>query len=536
MTGRLFDYVIVGGGTAGCVIAARLAADRSRTVLLLEAGGRDGNPMIGVPGANVVTGTMPAINWNDASEPAEALGGRSLYWAQGRVLGGSGSINGMMHARGRPEDYDGWQAAGCPGWGHEAVLPYFRRAETHWRGPSRLHGSRGPLKVGRGRATAPICDLLLAAAREKGVAIADDFADAPAEAFGHVDLCIGEGRRSSTASAYLRGLRPGPNLVVRTRAVATSLIFEGSRAAGVKFRVGGRHEIVGARREVILCAGAINSPELLLRSGIGPAGELQALGVPVRADAPEVGRNLQNHPMYRLMYSCSKPVTAYSHVQWPGALRAAAAYVLARRGPLASGLFPTAGFLQAIPGDPESLVQICMAPALVIRRRPGVFGVLPQRHGFTLLLNQCLPYSRGRVTLRSTDPGERPVIAHGYFSDERDIDVLAAGVARMRDLMQAPSLKEVIEAEIQPVGPITGPDALKVDIRATCVTHYHAAGTCRMGADARSVVDPELRVRGLEGLRVADASIMPRLIRGSTFAPTVMIAERASDFIMGRQV
>lgn len=527
----MYDYVVVGAGAAGCVVAARLAADPHARVLLLEAGGPDDDPLIGVPGANVVTGTAPRLNWSDQTQAVRGLNGRSLYWAQGRVLGGSGSINGMMYARGTAADYDGWRDGGCPGWGYEDVLPYFRKSETNQRGLSVVHGGSGPLKVSRGEATAPICDIFLQAARQRGFTIADDLSQTDAEAFGHVDLCLSRGRRSSTASGYLRGLKPGRNLVVKTGCVATDLVIRDGAVEGVNYRIDGRARTARARREVILCAGAVNSPQLLMNSGVGPADHLASLGIPVMVNAQDVGRNLQNHPMYRLMYTCSAPVTAYSHVQWPGALRAALRYLIGRRGPLAMGLFPTAGFLEASPGDADTTIQVCMAPALVIRRGPGVLGVLPQRHGFTLLINQSVPYSRGRVTLRSSNKTSRPEIQPNYFSDDRDIEILARGAQRVRELTTAPALKAVIESEIQPSRPIGDLGDLIADIRATCITHYHAAGTCRMGTDPSSVVDPKLRVRGLSGLRIADASIMPRLVRGSTFAPTVMIAEKASDLI-----
>lgn len=530
MTPEVFDYVIVGGGAAGCVVAARLAADDKTTVLLLESGGRDANPIIAVPGANVVTGTMTNLNWNDHTAPVPMLGGRSLYWAQGRVLGGSGSINGMMYARGRASDYDAWRDAGCTGWGYEDVLPYFHKLETSDRGASRIHGGQGPLKISRGAPTSPICDLFLQAARESGFEVVDDLTDGPDEAFGHVDLCLSRGRRSSTASAYLRDLKPRPNLVVRTQTTASGLLFAGGRALGVTYREKGRQMSVHARREVILSAGAVNSPQLLLNSGIGPASDLLARGIPVHIDAPEVGRNLQNHPMYRLLYTCSAPVTAYSHVRLPGAIKAAAGYLCSRTGPLSRGLFPTGGFIEATPGDPDTALQVSMAPALVIRRRPGVLGILPQQHGFTLLLNQCRPYSRGRVTLGPNETA-RPRIEPDYFSDPRDLEILSLGAQRIREMMGAPSLAQVISEEIQPRGPVVDLDALKADILETCVTHYHAAGTCRMGSDAASVVDAELRVRGVSGLRVVDASIMPRLICGSTYIPTIMIAEKASDLI-----
>ena len=528
------DYVVVGGGAAGCVVAARLAEDPGVRVVLLEAGGPDDGPMIAIPGANVVTGTHPKLNWSYLTEPVPALNDRALYWAQGRVLGGSGSINGMMYSRGLPGDYDGWRDLGCPGWGWADVLPYFRRSESNVRGDSDLHGADGPLRVSRGGATAPICDLFLEGARQSGYPVVDDLNAGDPEAFGYADLAVWRGRRSSTASAYLGRRRGAPNLQVVTRALATSLLFDGRRATGVRYSKDGVERVAEARREVVLCAGAVNSPQLLLGSGIGAGADLAKIGVPCRVEAPEVGRNLQNHPMYKLMYTCSAPVTAYSHVQAFGAMRAGLRFVLSQTGPLASGLFPVAGLLEATPGDPDTTIQLCMAPALVIRRKPGVFGILPQRHGFTVLLNQSVPYSRGAVTMTTADPTRPPAIRPDYFSDPRDLDILARGIQRVREIMRAPALAAVIEAEVQPAGPVDTIDDIKADIRATCATHYHPVGTCRMGSDATAVVDPQLRVRGVEGLRVADASIMPRLVRGSTFAPTVMIAEKASDLIRGR--
>lgn len=530
MTIEAVDYIVVGGGTAGCVVAARLAQDSRNSVLLIEAGGKDSHPLIAVPGANVVTGNAPALNWNYSSAAVPELGGRSLYWAQGRVLGGSSSINGMMFLRGLPEDYDVWRDMGCEGWGHDDVLPYFRRSETNERGASTLHGGEGPVRVSRGRSTAPICDLFLEAAAQAGFPVVDDLNAETGEAFGYVDLSLSRGRRSSTSRAYLRSRKPA-NLRVVTRAVATRLTFDGKRVTGVAYRRGGSEHVVTAGREVVLSAGAVNSPQLLMLSGIGPAIDLAAKGIAVRLDAPEVGRNLQNHPMYRLMYTCSAPVTAYNHVRPFGALRAAWSFLLGGGGPLGSGLFPVGGLIEATPGSPETALQVCMAPALVIRRKPGVFGVLPQRHGFTVLLNPAIPFSRGSVGLASGDPMAPPAISPNYFSDPRDLDIMATGAQRVRAMMKAPALSAVIETEIQPVEAPKTIEELKDDIRATCATQYHAAGTCRMGSDSSSVVDPQLRVRGVQGLRVVDASIMPRLVRGSTFAPTVMIAEKASDMI-----
>lgn len=526
-----FDYVIVGAGAAGCVLAARLSEDRGVTVALLEAGGGDSNPMIGIPGANVVTGTKPAFNWSYESEPVPGLDGRSLYWAQGRVVGGSSSINGMMYVRGHRRDYDGW---GVRGWRFDNVLPLFRRSETNERGESELHGGSGPLQVAAGCSTAPVCDMFLEAAQQAGYRLSDDLnADMP-ESFGHVDMTIGAGRRSSASSAFLRPALRRRNLTLLTHAQATRVLVENGAAGGVEFVRKGVRRVVRAGREVVLCGGAVNSPQLLMLSGIGPADHLGEHGIKVLVDSPGVGENLQNHPMYRLLYATTKPVTAYSHLSIQGLLTAGAQYLVGRRGVLSNGLFPTSGFLHADDGRPETEIQISIAPALVIRRRPGVLGVLPTEHGFTLLLNHGSPFSRGRVRLGSADPLAHAAIFPNYFSDPRDIEILARGAQRVRDLVRQPALGHALGRAIQPAQPIGSIDDIRADIRATTVTHYHAGGTCRMGEENGSVVDGDLRVRGVDGLRVADASVMPVMINGNTYAAALMIGEKAADLIRGR--
>jgi choline dehydrogenase len=529
---RKFDYVIVGAGAAGCVLAARLSEDPDVTVAVIEAGGRDWNPMIGIPGANVATGTKPAFNWSYQSEPVPGLDGRSIYWAQGRVVGGSSSINGMMYVRGHRRDYDGW---GIDGWRYADVLPLFRRSETNERGEGELHGGSGPLRVAAGRATAPVCDMFLEAAEQSGYPVVDDLNADRTEVFGHVDMTIGNGRRSSAASAFLHPALKQRNVTLITRAQASRVLIEKGVARGVEYaRSSGGRVTVRAAREVILAGGAVNSPQLLMLSGIGPAAHLTEHGIPVVAHSPEVGENLQNHPMYRLLYATTKPVTAYTHLSPRGLFAAGWQYIFGRGGVLSRGLFPTSGFLYAEDGQPETEIRVSIAPALVIRRRPGVFGVLPTEHGFTLLLNHGSPFSRGRVRLKSAEPLAHAAIFPNYFSDPRDIDILAKGAERVRDLVRRPALGHALGREIQPVGPIGSRADIEADIRATTVTHYHAGGTCRMGADAASVVDPELRVRGVQGLRVADASIMPVMINGNTYAAAMMIGEKAADLIRGR--
>ena len=526
-----YDYVVVGAGAAGCVVAARLGEDRAVRIALLEAGGRDDAAIMRIPGANVVTGSDPRFNWSYESEPVPELGNRKLYWAQGKVLGGSGSINGMMYMRGHRGDYDRWAAEGADGWSYSDVLPYFRKAETNERGESDLHGGSGPLQVSAGRGTAPVCDMFLESARASGFAVTGDLNGEHAEAFGHVDLAIGRGLRSSTSAAYLRpALRRG-NIDVLVRALATRIVIEHGEARGVEFVQAGETRRVMAAKGVVLCGGTVNSPQLLMLSGIGAADDLRGHGIAVVADSPHVGKNLQNHPMYKLMYATTAPVSAYRYVRPLGALTAGAQYALGRRGVLSRGLFPTSGFFHADAGDPLTEIQVCMAPALVIRRKPGVLGILPTEHGFTLLLNHGSPFSRGEIRLKSADPAAHAAIHPNYFSDPRDVGVLARGARRVHEIVRSGPLAKVLGREIQPVRPTATIAEIEADIRATTVTHYHAVGTCRMGSDAASVVDPQLRVRGVARLHVADASVMPVLVNGNTYAAAIMIAEKAADMI-----
>jgi len=530
-----YDYIVIGSGAAGSVVAARLSENANMSVAVFEAGGLHHSPLLAIPGANIITGARQAYNWSYTTEPIPELAGRQLYWAQGRLVGGSSAINGMMYIRGHPRDYEKWRLLGCEGWGYGEVLAAFRRSEKNERGASELHGDDGPLQVTRGQSTAPVCDLFLAAAERSGYPIVDDLNMDHREAFGHSDLTIAHGRRSSAASAYLVPALRRRNLTLHPHAFVTRVIIRSGVAIGIEYAQGGQRRIAYAAREVILCGGAVNSPQLLMLSGIGDADALHRLGIVVAADRPEVGRNLQNHPTMRLVYTTTQAVSAYRHARPWGAVKAALHYAAFRKGILSCGLFPISGYFFAEDGNEDTEIQVCMAPAPVIRRGPGVSGVLPKEEGFTLLLNHGTPFSRGDVTLKSSDPFAGAAIAPNYFSDPRDLCILARGVAHMRDIVRMSPLAACLGHEIHPLPSKVKPSDIVAEIRAHATTHYHAAGTCRMGGDTASVVDPALRVRGVERLRVADASIMPTLINGNTCATVMMIGEQAADFIQSQQ-
>jgi choline dehydrogenase len=530
--GQSFDYVIVGGGTAGCVLANRLSADPGIRVCLIEAGPRDRDWLLHIPGASIRNSTTPRFNWSFQTEPVDTLENRRLFWAQGRVLGGSSSINGMIYARGQRLDYDSWVQLGCPGWGYDDLLPYFRQSERNERGASELHGGDGPVAVSRGRPDLEICQRFLDAAREEGFPVVDDLNGIYRDGFGHFDCTIERGRRCSAATAFLAPARTRPNLQVMVESQALRIVFDGARASGVEVWHAGKGRVIVARREVVLSGGAVNSPQLLMLSGIGPADHLRSIGVQVRVDLASVGANLQNHVTYRMQYACSEPITAYRYMNPARALGAGLTYLLFRRGVLSQSIVPTGGFFRSEEHLETPDVQVQLGVGLIGRVGATVLQRLPREHGFSLSVNQGRPSSRGEVRLRSADPFAPPAIIPRYFSDPRDLQVLASAIGRMRSLASRPSLARVISGEIRP-GPKNGNRAALIgSIRSKAGTAFHPVGTCRMGSDGDSVVDLSLRVRGVEGLRVADASIVPALMNANTNAAAMMVGERAAALLL----
>ncbi|MGY6553127.1 MAG: GMC family oxidoreductase [Wenzhouxiangella sp.] len=526
---KSYDYIIVGAGSAGCVLANRLSADPTVSVLLLEAGPRDWNPFIHMPAGLAKLVNFTSLNWNYQTEPEPELHNRRLYWPRGRVLGGSSSINAMCFVRGHRSDYDDWATAGNPGWSWNDVLPYFRRSENQSRGESEFHGVHGPLSVEDLTYFNPLSEVFIQAAEQAGFAANRDFNGPTQRGFGFYQVTQRGGRRCSTAVGYLKPARTRPNLTVLTGALSLGLEFSGQRAAGVRYRRHGRTQIARAEREVLLCGGAINSPQLLMLSGIGPARELEKLGIPVRIDVDSVGANLQDHLDVCTLTRCSQPIT-YDHLN---ELRVGLRYFLYHEGEGTSNIAEAGGFLVSGRGRKDRPdVQMHFVPALLDdhgrNRLPG--------DGYTIHACALRPLSRGRISLKSADPTQPPSIRANYLSEPEDLEMMLECVRLSREVLQQPAFKPFRGHEIYPGNEVIGREGLIDFIRAKAESIYHPVGTCRMGSDDQAVVDPELKVRGVEGLRVIDASIMPTLVGGNTNAPTIMIAEKASDLILGRAV
>jgi len=523
------DFLVIGAGAAGCVLANRLSASGRHSVLLLEAGGEDTSPWIHIPLGYGKHFTNPAVNWLYQSEPQAGAGNRRIAQPRGKVLGGSTSINGLLYIRGQHEDYDRWRDLGNAGWGYADVLPYFRRAENQQRGADEYHGAGGPLAVSDPPQTHPLADAWLAAAAECGYRRNPDFNGATQEGFGYNQWTIRRGLRSSAATGYLRPARRRSNLRVITSAHATRILFSGTRATGVEYLRGGVRATVTARVEVLVAGGSFNSPQLLQLSGVGPAPLLRRYGVGIVADLPGVGMNLQDHYTGRMVYECREPITLNDAVRSiPRGLAAVLSFAFLRRGFLAMGGSYATGFIRADPAAATPDVQTSIS--LFSADKAG--DPLHPFPGFTLAARLLRPESRGSVEIASADPLAPPAIAPNYLTSEKDCAVLLAGLKAMRSLTDTAAMRPHVVREHDPGTACASDTDLMDFLRARGGIAFHPVGTCRMGNDAGAVVDPRLRVRGLKGLRVVDASIMPLLVSGNTYAPTVMIAEKASDMIL----
>jgi choline dehydrogenase len=518
------DYVVVGAGAAGCVLASRLTESPRTTVTLLEAGGSDRKLHVALPAAFSKLFKTDA-DWAYSTEPEAKLDDRRLFWPRGRMLGGSSSMNAMIYIRGTPSDYDAWGASGCAGWSWDDVLPFFRRSEKNQRGSSELHGGDGPFQVADLRCVNEVSDAFVAASVACGYLRNDDFNGPRQEGFGRYQVNQRKGRRFSAADAFLTPARKRPNLRVETDAHATRLLFDGARCIGVEYMRQGRKERALAAREVLLTAGAINSPQLLLLSGVGPQADLRALGIEVIADSPGVGKNLQDHLIAVMTYACEKPVT----LDVAETVANLGRFLAFGEGPLTSNVAEVGGFLKTRRDLAEPDIQALFAPAWFVDHG----FTKPEGCGFSLGATLLRPESRGQITLRSTDPRAAPKIEARYLTTDRDRQTLVDGIKALRAIVAAAPMAPYRGRERTPGDAVRSDDDVARYLKGAVETLYHPVGTCKMGTDRLAVVDPALRVRGVGGLRVIDASVMPTIPGGNTQAPTLMIAERAVPLLAG---
>jgi len=524
-----FDYIVVGAGSAGCVLANRLTASGRHRVLLLEAGGHDRHFWIHVPLGFAKLFNNATVNWRYKSEPEPELNNRQIIQPRGKVIGGSSSINGLLYIRGQHEDYDHWRQLGNAGWSFQDVLPYFKRAEDQERGADDLHGVGGPLSVSDVCEPHQLCEAFLDAAEQCGIPRTDDFNGPKQEGAGYFQLTAKKGRRWSTAAGYLRQARQRHNLKIELNALATKILFSGRRAIGIQYRQGETLRTAYADGEVILSGGAFNSPQLMQLSGIGPSDLLRSHGIEVITDVPGVGSDLQDHLQVRMQFRCGQPITANDVINdWRYRYGAGIRYMLTRKGLLSVGAGYAGAFFKTRPDLATPDVQIHF---LIFSSETAGANVHPFS-GFMASVCQLRPDSRGFVRIKSADPATPPAIQPRYLTARNDIETIVAGLKQLREVMNRPVMRKLIAEERQPGDKIVTDADLLEYARNTGTTVYHPTSTCRMGPDPAAVVDERLRVRGFERLRVIDASIMPSLVSGNTNAAAVMIGEKGSDMVL----
>ena len=535
---RTFDYIVVGAGSAGCVLANRLSADPDCSVLLIEAGGKDRNPLFRLPMLMGKLFHSGIYNWRYHTEPVPSLGDRSLYWPRGKVLGGSSTINGMVYVRGNRHDYDRWAQMGLAGWSYEEVLPAFRNSEAHVERDGTYHGCAGELTVCRARGANPLFDVFVEAGRQAGHPVNDDFNGAEQEGFGRYDFTIRRGKRCSASTAFLDPIRNRRNLAILTNSLVRRVLVEGGRATGVDVAEGAGARTIHAEREVILCGGTVNSPQLLMLSGIGPGDALKGHGLEVIHELPGVGRNLQDHVDCVIAYACTEPITLYRELRADRMIRSVAAGMLLGRGIATTFPYEAGAFLKSRPEQVAPDIQVHFMPALEKAANLHIPNPLrkprfEETHGFSMRVGPVNPESKGWIGLRSADPSDAPLIQPNYLENETDSRTTIAGIRMVREVIAQPAFDAYRGAELAPGAELQSDAELTAWLRANAMTTFHPVGTCRMGSDPMAVVDARLAVHGIAGLRVADASVMPVITSGNTNAPAIMIGEKAAGFLAG---